>query len=337
MVTLHDLAQACGCSITSVSRAIKDSNTISRALRAKVNQKAIELGYIPNGNAKSMRMGRTNTIAVIMQDTMNPYYSIVARTVERYAAELKYNVIIFTTDYHTERELGAVYEALKKQVNGVLLFPLQVDSKSLDVLDSSGRPYVLVGRSFEDRAIDCVMPDDRQGVYLTTRHLLEKGHKRILMINSFKHISSTRLREEGFRAAMTEAKCLVRDGDVHYISTDKGVCARLVEDIFSREHDYTAVCCYNDLLAYEAYYHLRVMGYSIPDDIALTGVDDLHSYLTFPVRMTSAGYDIQGVLARSVDLLLGKIQGGRAEAPVDATRQDKLILFNQYLVVGETT
>jgi hypothetical protein len=53
--------------------------------------------------------------------------------------------------------------------------------------------------------------------------------------------------------------------------------------------------------------------------------------------MTSAGYDIQGVLARSVDLLLGKIQGGRAEAPVDATRQDKLILFNQYLVVGETT
>ncbi len=337
MATLRDLAKACGCSVTSVSRALKDSNTISRELRAKVNRMAAEIGYIPNGNAESMRTGRTNTVAVIMQDTMNPYYSIVASMVERYAAERRYTVIIFTTDFRRERELNAVYEALKKQVDGILLFPLQEDARSLEVLDKARQPYVLVGRCFEDRFTDCVMPDDRQGVYLTTRHLLDKGHRRILMLNSFKYVSSSRLREEGFRAAMAEAKLKVRDRDVHYISTDKGVCGRLVEDIFSAKHDYTAICCYNDILAYEAYFHLRRMGFKIPGDVALTGVDDLHSYLTFPVRVTSAGYDIHGVMARALDLLLSKIQEAGARAAKEETRQNKLILLNQYLVVGETT
>lgn len=337
MVTLRDLAKACGCSVTTASRALKDSNTISRELRAKVNRMAVEIGYIPNGNAESMRTGRTNTVAVIMQDTMNPYYSIVTSSVERLAAERKYTVIIFTTDFRLEREQNAVYEALRKQVDGILLFPLQEDSRSLDILDKARQPYVLVGRCFEDRFTDCVMPDDRQGVYLTTRHLLEKGHRRILMINSFKYVSSSRLREEGFRAAMAEAKAKVRDRDVHYISTEKGVCARLVERIFSDRHDYTAICCYNDLLAYEAYYQLKLMGFRIPEDIALTGVDDLHSYLTFPVRATSAGYDIHGVMARALDLLLGKIQRAGARGAREETAQNRLILLNQYLVVGETT
>lgn len=337
MVTLRDLAAACGCSVTSASRALKNSRSISKKLRERVHRAAMELGYIPNNIAGSMRTGMTNTIAVIMQDAMNPYYSIITTTVERRAAERGYNIIIITTGYKPERELNAVYEALRKKVDGVLLFPIQQDTNAVEALIRAETPFVLVGRAFDDVLTDCVMPDDRQGAYLVTRHMLESGRRRLMMINSFRFISSSRLREAGFRQAMAEFGLGVRDSDVHYIATDKGHCARLVQKVFSKKRDYDGICCYCDVLAYEAYYQLKLMGLKVPDDVALTGVDDLHSYLTFPVPVTSAGYDIEGVARGSFDLLLEKIEHDRNGGAEKAPWQRRIVILNQHLAKGETT
>ncbi len=334
MVTLRDLAQACGCSVTSASRALKDHPSISKRLREKVHQVALDMGYIPNSIAGSMRTGITNSIAVIMQDTMNPYYSIVTNTIEKHAAARGFNTIIITTRYEPERELEAVNVALRKKVDGVLLFPIQQDANALDLLERSGTPFVLVGRTFDNRVHDCVLPDDRQGVYLTTKHLLEQGRRRILMLNSFRFISSSRMREDGFRAALAEHGLKAAEGDVHYIGTDKGMCAEVIRSVFTGACPYDAVCCYNDVLAYEAYYELKLLGWRVPEDVALTGVDDLHAYLTFPVRATSAGYDIRGLGTRAVELLLSRLDAAQQGADPG---QRQLVVMNQYLVVGETT
>ncbi len=90
------------------------------------------------------------------------------------------------------------------------------------------------------------------------------------------------------------------------------------------------------MLAYEAYYELKLLGWSVPADVAVTGVDDLHAYITFPVRATSAGYDIRGLATRSVELLLAKLEFRQKGLP-PASWQRQLIVMNQYLVVGETT
>lgn len=337
MVTLRDLARECGCSITSASRALKNSRTISLELRKKVHETAKELGYIPNNVAESMRTGKTNTLAIIFQETMNPYYSVVTHAVESAASEKGYSLIMLTANLQPEREVDAVYTALGKKVDGVLLFPLQTDALSLDIIEKSKVPYVLVGRFFEDRSPDCVLPDDEQGVYLTTKHLLKQGHNRILMLNSFEHISSSRMREKGYRQAIREAGKRVRANDVHYIGTEKGVCGQLVEKIFAAKNEYTAICCYNDVLGYEAYYTLRQMGVEVPKDVAITGVDDLHSYFTFPVRMTSAGYDIHGMARASVDLLHEKIRYLSRPGGKNGEWQSRLVTLNQHLVIGETS
>jgi len=167
--------------------------------------------------------------------------------------------------------------------------------------------------------------------------MLESGRRRLMMINSFRFISSSRLREAGFRQAMAEFGLGVRDSDVHYIATDKGHCARLVQKVFSKKRDYDGICCYCDVLAYEAYYQLKLMGLKVPDDVALTGVDDLHSYLTFPVPVTSAGYDIEGVARGSFDLLLEKIEHDRNGGAEKAPWQRRIVILNQHLAKGETT
>ncbi len=336
MVTLRDLAQACGCSVTSASRALQDHRSISKQLREKVHQAAMELGYIPNNLAGSMRTGITNTIAVIMQDTMNFYYSIVTSTIEKHAASRGFNTIIITTHYEPERELDAVYEALRKKVDGVLLFPIQQDTHAVEALEKAEAPFVLVGRKFDDRTDDCVQPDDRQGVYHTTKHLLEQGKRRLMMLNSFRFISSSRLREDGFRQALREYGLTPADSDIHYIDTNKGAAARVIDQIFAKSCPYDAICCYNDVLAYEAYYYLKLLGWRVPEDVALTGVDDLHAYITFPVRATSAGYDIQGMARRAVELLEAKLKYRQNHGDMGGW-QKSLIVLNQYLVVGETS
>lgn len=337
MVTLRDVAKVCGCSVTSASRALKNSRAISVELRQKVHRTAAELGYIPNNVAESMRTGKTNAIAIIVQETMNPYYSIVIHAVEAAASEKGYTLIMLTANQQPEREVNAVYTALGKKVDGVLLFPLQYDATSLQVLAKSNVPHVLVGRFFKDLNPDCVLPDDEQGVYLTAKHLIDRGHRRILMINSFERISSSQLREQGYRRAMAEARMEVRDSDVHHIDTVKGACARLVREIFSKDNDYTAICCYNDVLGYEAFYTLRQLGKNVPGDVAITGVDDLHAFFTFPVRMTSAGYDIPGMARMGFDLLYEKIRFLERPGAEAAEWRPRRVTLNQYLVIGETS
>jgi Transcriptional regulators len=338
MVTLRDLALACGCSVTSASRAMKNHKTISKNLRERVHNAALELGYIPNSIAGSMRTGTTNTIAMIMPETMNPYFSIITNIIAKYAAQNGYTTLIITTGSVTERELNAVHEALRKKVDGVLLCPFQETPDAIEILQRTNVPFVLVGRDFTDMALDCVRPDDRQGVYLTTRHMLENGRRRFLMLNSYEFISSSTYREAGFKQALSEFDISVAPGDIHYIPTDKGCCTQLINEVFAEGQPYDAISCYCDVLAYEAFYALKLLGIHCPRDIAITGVDDLHSHIIFPIKVTSAGYDIAGVAHKAIDLLFEKIDHKKKQGAEEAGQwQPRMIMFNQYLSVGETT
>ncbi len=338
MVTLRDLALACGCSVTSASRALKNHKTISKQLRQKVHDAALEMGYIPNTIAGSMRTGTTNTIAMIMPETMNPYFSIITNVIEKYAAENGYTTLIITTGSVTEREVNAVHEALRKKVDGVLFCPIQQTTDAVGVLQRNNVPFVLVGRDFKGMVLDCVRPDDQQGVYFTTRHMLENGRKRFMMLNSLEFISSSSYREAGFKQALQEFGLSVGPEDIHYIPTDKGCCSKLINEVFALGKPYDAISCYCDVLAYEAFYSLKLLGIHCPEDIAITGVDDLHSRITFPIKVTSAGYDIDGVAHKAIDLLLEKIDHKKTHgAEAAAQWQPRMIMFNQYLSVGETT
>lgn len=335
--TLRELAKMCGCSVPSASRALKDDPNISDELKAKVHKAAKEIGYIPDSIATSMRTGQTKTIAIILQDLMNPYFSIMANKMERCASDRGMDSIIITTDYSSRRELKAVHTALGKNVDGVLFLPVQKNTEALEALTKYGAPFVLVHRFFEGIFADCVRTDDRMGAYLVVRHLIEKGHRRILFINSFDYISSSRLREEGFKQAMREAGLRVGKKDMYRISTDKGACERLVRERFSGKHEHTAVFCYCDVVAYEAYYTLMELGRSVPGEVAVAGVDDLNSYITMPVRITSAGYDMQAMAEQSVDLLLEKINHKRRRNGGGPPWQERLLVLSQHLSVGSTT
>jgi LacI family transcriptional regulator len=333
-VTLKDLAKEFGCSVTTVSRALKDNNTISLELRRKIKQRAEELEYIPNVVAGSMRTGYTKTIAVILQDLRNPFFSILAKFIEEFASNQGYSTFFITTSELINREVEAVYTAIGKNVDGIVLMPNQSDTRSVEILKRYKIPHILLGRYFSNLDTDYVIADDRMGAYLITKHLIERGHKKILFLNSFMYISSAYLRLVGYKQALSEANIPFNEKDIITVSTDRGETCEVIKDIFSKKQDYTAVFTYCDVIAFETVFTLNELGYRVGKDIAVAGVDDIHSDIILPIKITSAAYSKKDMAYEAVNLLIKKINEGMNDISNDHYEHS---VVDVTLSLGQTT
>lgn len=328
--TLKDIAAICGCSVTTASRALKDSPTISVALRQKVHKTAKELGYIPNALAESMRTGSTKTIAAIIQDFRNPFFSIIAKHIEKYTQQKGYTTLFFTTNDSPEQEVSACMNALGKNVDGILLFPTQASTASTQLLLSQNIPFCSVSRHFEELPANYVISDDISAGYLVTKHLIEKNARNILFINGPSYICTSVKREEGYRKALQEAGL---SPSIVYASLDYGATQAIIEEQFQNTASYDAVLTFCDIMGFEAYSTLRKLNYSIPEDLLLASFDGLQEDIIFPISLTSVGMNKQKLAECSVDVLLKLI-----ENPQEKQAEPRYkIMMEQFLIEGETT
>lgn len=325
--TLRDIANICGCSVTSVSRALKDSPTISAAMRAKIRQTANELGYIQNSAATSMRTGYSNTIAVCLQDFCNPYYATLASYIESYARSLGYSVLFSTANEHGQQEYDVCKSLIEKNVDGILFFPTDQDTKAIVLLQEQQIPFVTVGRRFYDIDTDYVVPDDERGAHLATEHLIEKGAEKILFLNVSSSISSARERLLGYRKAIQEHRL-----EEHVIegSMQFGHTRELIRRMHSSVRKYDAIFTFCDIIGFEAYHTLRGMGIHIPREIKLISIDGLQEDVPLPVHLTSIGIDRRAMAQQATDLLLRRISD-QTDSPAEH------ITINTYLIPGDTT
>ena len=146
-VTLKDIADACGCSANTVSRALRNDSRLSAATRTLIREAADRMGYIPNTMASSLRSGRTKTLAMIVGSVLNPFYSILCDLIQREAVRLGYSLFILCSNDDPEYETRLVNMAISRQVDGVLITPCSFESPALVLLRNSGIPFVLLSRS----------------------------------------------------------------------------------------------------------------------------------------------------------------------------------------------
>jgi LacI family transcriptional regulator len=257
--------------------------------------------------AGSMRTGQTKTIAVILQDLRNPFFSILAKYIEEFASNQGYSTFFITTSELIDREIEAVYTAIGKNVDGILLLPNQKDTRSIEILRRYKIPHILVGRYFRNLDTDYVIANDQKGSYLVTKHLIEKGHQRILFLNSYMYISSAYLRQEGYKQAFSEANLPFHENDIIIVSTDRGEACEVINSIFSKKQEYTAVFTYCDVIAFETIFTLNELGYHVGKDIAVAGVDNIHSDIILPIKITSASYSRKDMAYEAVNLLIKRI------------------------------
>jgi LacI family transcriptional regulator len=306
-VTLKDIAIKTGYTINTVSRALKDKDDISKQTRKLIQNMAREMGYVGNMIAGALRSGSTRTIAVILGDISNPHFAIMTKGIEDVACSKNYSIFILNTDERHDLEEKAIYSALSMKVDGIILCPTQKSKDNIELLKRSGVPFVLIGRHLKDIETDYVVCDDIKGGYLATAHLIERGHRQILLLNGPGYISSAEERGKGYKKALAESGISYDSKLVYEVPVTSGECSLLLQQIITDGIAFSAIFAFSDMIAWEAIYTLDKMGFRVPKDKAVVGFDNIQSRLLFPVPLTTIGTSKGKMSRKAVEILLKRI------------------------------
>jgi LacI family transcriptional regulator len=286
-VTIRDVARRAGVSAMTVSRVINRSPSVSPETRSRVEQAIAELGYIPSRLARGLSAQRTRTLAVIVPDVANPFFTLIVRGAEDVARRTGYRVILCDTRADLELEREVIDEMIAHRVDGIVIAAVSDRSREhLRRLTRFGVPFVLVDRTVSGIDADTVVGDSIGGARRLVEHLIALGHRRIAMIVESDSVSTARDRRQGYETALTGAG-LVADPDLVVQTTVDPAGGRAgMRRLLGLERPPTAVFTVNNLVALGAIEAVREAGREVPDDIALVCFDDieyasrLHPFLT---------------------------------------------------------
>jgi LacI family transcriptional regulator len=323
MATIRDVARLAGVSPITVSRVLNGHAHVRPETRARVERAVEELAYIPNALGPSLRTKRTGTIALVLTDIINPFWTTVARGVEDAANRHGHHVIICNTDDSPEKQEGYLTLLLKKQVDGFLLLP--ASARSLEQLVARGTHVVVLDRRVPDSLVDSVRGDSVGGAHDLVAHLVELGHRRIAVVTGERHHSTASDRVAGYLRALEEAG-LTDQAEIHwrhYTQLDGDLATR---DILARPDRATAIFAANNFLAIGVMRTLLAEGLRVPEDISVVAFDDLPETLTYDPFLTVAAQPAYEMGARATELLLARLAGAGPEGTQEIVLPIRIIV-----------
>lgn len=330
MPTVLDVAKLAGVAPITVSRVINRSGYYSEETQKKVEAAAAELGYVQNSVARSLRSSRTNTIALIVSDITNPFFTSLARGVEDTASDAGYNVFFCNTDELTEEEEKYTQVLLQKQVDGFLLVPAHSSPRSIQAIQKHNIPLVIIDRWIPGINVDTVRCDSEGGSYQLIRLLLSLGHRSIAMISGPKDVSTSIDRVNGYRKALEEASLPFEETHVQYGEYNQSTGYELTKQILVMDPRPTAIFGANNFIAIGIMKALLDAGIKIPDEISVVGFDDLPEPLVVSPFLTVASQPSYEMGCRATHLLLERLKNK------DKSEQQQIILPTEMIVRRST-
>ena len=281
--TLKKIAAESGVSVPTVSRVLSGKGEryrISQTTIELVNRIAKELNYTPNFLASSLRLKRTFTLGLIIPDISNPFFSSLARSVEKATRRGGYSIILCDSEETTKIEIESFKLLESRKVDGLIVSPVGQESRHFLAGNEPRVPMVLVDRYFPELNIPFVTSDSYHGAFDAVTHLIDNGHRRIACIQGLHDTSSNIDRVRGYVDAHNK----------RFLEVDESL---IVGDNFGEENGYieakllirraqrpTAIFCVGNLISLGVLRALAEEGLSIPQDISLISFDD-HPYFSF--------------------------------------------------------
>jgi LacI family transcriptional regulator len=307
MPTIHDVAKRAGVAPITVSRVINNSGYVSKETRERVETAIAELEYVPNVIARSLRSKRTNTLALVLTDITNPFFTVIARGVEDTASQAGMTVIYCNTDESEVEEEKYLQLLLQKQVDGILLVPACSVSRSVDFIQEQGTPVVILDRKIQGVEVDSVRGDSEGGAYQLVKLLLDLGHTHIAALSGPADVSTAEDRVIGYRRALEEADLL--DNELVYFDAFTQASGfEMAHKALLQSPRPTALFAANNFIAYGALKALREAGLDVPAAISMVAFDDLPEGLVADPILTVAAQPAYEMGQMATELLLNRLR-----------------------------
>jgi LacI family transcriptional regulator len=317
--TIGEVAAVAGVSRTTVSHVLSGNRPVAPSTRERVEMAIKELGFRPNGLARSLRARRSDTVALIIPDITNPYYPVLARGLDD-SLSGQHRTLICNTDAMRSRELDFAADAFDRHVDGMVVVAFHVGADDLRAIIDSGLPIVSLGSSIDDPRVDVVLTDDEQGAFEAGRFLIRRGHRRVAMIGGAEGPGLRRA--AGYRRALDQVG-LAPEPELTPVAdwTRRGGYEAMRRLVALPDRP-TAVFCANDLMAIGAMDAAREIGLSIPEDVALVGYDDIEAATLVSPSLTTVvnpAYEAGQTAGRLLlDRMSAGYEGGRRDVVLNA-------------------
>jgi LacI family transcriptional regulator len=307
--TLRDVAGAAGVHPATASRALNEAtrDLVRPATVAKVRAVAKALGYQVNPIARSLKTSRSETVGVLIPDLTNPLFPPIVRGLEDELSGSGYTVLSANTDNDPARTAANFAAMQARQVDGFIVLTALLDDPLIEDAAARGVPMVLVNRLTEHLDLSAVAGDDASGIARSVDHLVELGHRDIAHVAGPLTVSTGEVRERAFRESMRR----------HGLRDDRVVVADAYSERAGRkamlellEQDRpTAVVAGNDLLAIGCYDAFDETGLACPDDISVTGFNDMPLIGRLTPPLTSVRVPQYELGVEAARLLLDRLSG----------------------------
>lgn len=357
-VSIKDIAEVAGVSAPTVSRALQGNGRMSETTRHHILTVAQQLGYTPSLVARGLVTQRSHCIGLVVTTFADPFHSEVAQGIEEEAQRHNFSIFLASTNIDPEREVKIVQSLQGRQVDGVIVSSSRVGSRYAYLLQDSGIPLVLVNthrmsttpdgaqqwsalvdagrwaKDAENDKIHSVYHDDYRGGRLLMEHLVARGYRRIAYIGDARGGRPSAERQRAWLDVMHEAGLqpgLAVNGPLGRL--EGGVSA--VEQLLGAAQRYwgrppEAICCYNDMMAIGALSALTRNGFKIPDDVAVTGFDDVDVAAFTVPPLTTLHQPRREMGTQAMQVLLNLIN----QPPQNQPRET--VMLGQLVVRGST-
>jgi LacI family transcriptional regulator len=307
MSTIRDVAKRAGVATMTVSRVINNSGYVSEATRAKVEAAIAELGYVPNMLGPSLRFNQTNTLALVLTDITNPFWTTVARGVEDAAQEKGYSVILCNTDESIQKQDQYLTMLLKRRIDGILFVPADNKGEPVRLIQKQKVDVVVLDRDIPDVTVDIVRGDSFDGAYQLAQHLVGLGHKHIAVLSGPKNIFTSIERVAGFRQAMEEANLTHNLENIYWGSFSQSLGCEIAEQALKANPRPTAFLAVNNFIANGALQTFAQAGLRVPEDISLVSFDDIPAIINPVPFLTVAIQPAYEMGYQATQLLLARL------------------------------
>ncbi len=312
--TLHEVASLAGASLASTSRALNGVGA-SPEMIERVQAAAQRLGYTPDAAGRSLRMGRTFQVGFAVADIGNPVYVDMMKAIHEVVGPRGYHVVVATTGNDVSSTADVIRSLSSGVVDGLVISPLRSDETLAEQMEHAPVPVVVIGRVADGTTLDSVWADSAAGIGMAVEQLVAAGRRRLLFLNGPLGTTPASRRLQGFddavaRHDLPHLEMLVAD-DFTVEAGTRAVGSLLDEDAAERPD---AIVAANDLLAIGCIQALRRRHLSVPDDVAVTGMDDTEIAAVFSPSLTSVALGSWERGKAAAELLLRRMGGEQGPA-----------------------